>query len=188
MLCATARSSFANWPSISGRCWVYGITEERLLVSPAYRTWGRAAQNLLEWPLDWIEAVHPDDRSRAHAAHVAKLKSGKLERGVPNRSPGWRGALDSGSWLSQSRDAAGHIYRIAGLAEDITARKLAEDQLRRQQVELTKTSRLRLAVEMTSNLAHDINQPLAAIVAYAQACLGLLRAGSRRSPGVGRRA
>ena len=73
------------------------------------------------------------------------------------------------------RDAAGHIYRIAGLAEDITARKLAEDQLRRQQVEIAKTSRLRLAVEITSNLAHDINQPLAAIVAYAQACLGLLR-------------
>jgi two-component system sensor kinase FixL len=73
------------------------------------------------------------------------------------------------------RDASGQIYRIAGLAEDITARKLAEDQLRRQQVELAKTSRLSLAIEMASSLAHDINQPLAAIVAYAQACLSLLR-------------
>jgi PAS domain S-box-containing protein len=156
--------------------WVYGITEERLLyVSPAYEDiWGRSAQNLLEWPLDWIEAVHPDDRSRAHAAHVAKLESGRLDEEYRIVRPD--GAV---RWIRDRgfpvRDAAGHIYRIAGLAEDITARKLAEDQLRRQQVELTKTSRLRLAVEMTSNLAHDINQPLAAIVAYAQACLGLLR-------------
>jgi len=61
------------------------------------------------------------------------------------------------------------------LAEDITVRKLAEDQLRRQQVELARMSRLSLAVELASNLAHELNQPLAAIVAYTQACLALLR-------------
>ena len=76
-------------------------------------------------------------------------------------------------------DATDHVYRIAGLAEDITTRKLAEDQLRRQQVELAKMSRLSLAVELASNLAHELNQPLAAIVAYTQACLTLLR-GHRR--------
>jgi len=156
--------------------WVYGITEERLLyVSPAYEEiWGRSAQNLLERPLEWIEAVHPDDRARIHAAHVAKLESGRLDEEYRIVQPD--GAV---RWIRDRgfpiRDAAGYAYRIAGLAEDITARKLAEDQLRRQQVELAKTSRLSLAVEMASNLAHDINQPLAAIVAYAQACLGLLR-------------
>ena len=156
--------------------WVYGITEERLLyVSPAYEDiWGRPTQSLLEWPLDWIEAVHPDDRARIHAAQLAKLESGRLDEEYriirPDGAVRW--IRDRGFPI---HDAAGYVYRIAGLAEDITRRKLAEDQLRRQQVELAKTSRLSLAVEMASNLAHDINQPLAAIVAYAQACLGLLR-------------
>ena len=156
--------------------WVYGIAEERMLyISPAYEElWGRSVQSLLERPLDWIEAVHPEDQPRVHAAHVAKLETGMLDEEYrifrPDGAMRW--IRDRGFSI---RDASGQIYRIAGLAEDITARKLAEDQLRRQQVELAKTSRLSLAIEMASSLAHDINQPLAAIVAYAQACLSLLR-------------
>ena len=156
--------------------WVYGIAEERMLyVSPAYEDlWGRPVQSLLERPLEWVEAVHPDDQPRVHAAHIEKLESGVLDEEYriirPDGAVRW--IWDRGFPV---RDATGHVYRIAGLAEDITARKLAEDQLRRQQVEIARTSRLSLAVEMASNLAHDINQPLAAIVAYAQACLSLLR-------------
>ena len=156
--------------------WVYGIVEERLLyISPAYEEiWGRAVQNFQERPLDWLEAVHPDDRSRIRAAHAAKLESGRFDEEYrvvrPDGTVRW--IWDRGFPI---RDAAGHVYRIAGLAEDITARKLAEDQLRRQQVELAKMSRLSLAIELASSLAHELNQPLAAIVAYTQASLTLLR-------------
>lgn len=156
--------------------WVRGIDEERVLyVSPAYEElWGRSLQSLLDQPLEWLEAVHPDDRRRVQAAYLRKLDSGFFDEEYrivrPDGAVRW--IWDRGFPI---RDAAGHVYRIAGLAEDITARKLAEDQLRRQQVELAKTSRLSLAVEMASNMAHDINQPLAAIVAYGQACLSLLR-------------
>ncbi len=156
--------------------WVYGIMEERLLyVSPAYEEiWGRAVHNFQERPLDWLEAVHPDDRPRIQAAHAAKLEAGRLDEEYrivrPDGAVRW--IWDRGFPI---RDAVGHVYRIAGLAEDITTRKLAEDQSRRQQVELAKMSRLSLAVELASNLAHELNQPLAAIVAYTQACLTLLR-------------
>ncbi|MCC8999510.1 MAG: PAS domain-containing protein, partial [Candidatus Contendobacter sp.] len=156
--------------------WVHGVAEERLLyVSPAYEEiWGRPAQSFLERPLDWIEAVHPDDQPQVHAAHIAKLESGVLNEEYriirPDGTIRW--IWDRGFPI---RDASGYVYRIVGLAEDITTRKMAEDQLRRQQVELTKTARLSLAVELASNLAHELNQPLAAIVAYTQACLALLR-------------
>ncbi len=156
--------------------WVYGVAEERLLyVSPAYEEiWGHPAQSLLDRPLEWIESVHPDDRPQVRAAHLEKLESGVFDQEYriirPDGAVRW--IWDRGFPI---RDLVGHVYRIAGLAEDITLRKLAEDQLRRQQVELAKTSRLSLAVEMASTLAHEINQPLAAIVAYAQACLGLVR-------------
>lgn len=156
--------------------WVYGITEERLLyISPAYENvWGRSTQSLLERPLEWLEAVHPEDRSRVHAAHLTKLESGRLDEEYRILRPDGvvRWIRDRGFPIY---DATGYVYRIVGLAEDITVSKLAEEQLRRQQVELNQTSQLSLAVEMASNLAHDINQPLAAIVAYGQACLGLLR-------------
>ncbi|MDS4021104.1 MAG: PAS domain-containing protein [Candidatus Competibacter sp.] len=156
--------------------WVYGIEEERLLyVSPAYEDiWGRPVQSFHDRPLDWIEAVHPDDRPRVQEAHADKLRTGYLSEEYrivrPDGTIRW--IWDRGFPV---RDEAGHVYRIAGLAEDITARRLAEDQLRRQQVDLTRMSRLSLAIELASNLAHDLNQPLAAIVAYTQACLALLR-------------
>lgn len=158
--------------------WVYGIAEERILyISPAYEEiWGRSIAGLYERPFDWLEAVHPDDRSRIQAAHVAKTQWGRLDEEYrivrPDGAVRW--VWDRGFPV---RDETGYIYRVAGLAEDITIRKLADDQLRRQQIELARTSRLSLAVELASNLAHDLNQPLAAIVAYTQACLTLLRQG-----------
>ena len=159
--------------------WVYGIAEERLLyVSPAYEeVWGQPIAGLHERPLEWIEAVHPDDRPRVRAAHLEKQTSGHFDQEYrivrPDGTIRW--IWDRGFPI---RDEAGHVYRIAGLAEDITARKLADDQLRRQQVELARMARLSLAVELASNLAHELNQPLAAIVAYTQACLTLLRQAS----------
>ena len=156
--------------------WVYGIAEERLLyISPAYEEiWGRSIANLYERPFDWLEAVHSDDRPRIQAAHIAKVQWGYFDEEYrvvrPDGAVRW--VWDRGFPV---RDENGYIYRVAGLAEDITTRKLADDQLRRQQIELARTSRLSLAVELASNLAHNLNQPLAAIVAYTQACLTLLR-------------
>ncbi len=156
--------------------WVYGIGEERLLyVSPAYEeVWERPIQGLYDRPLDWIEAVHPDDRPRVQVARLAMLGRGYLgeEYRIVRPDGAIRWIWDRGFPI---HDEAGYVYRIAGLTEDITARRLAEDRLRRQQVELARMSRLSLAVELASNLAHELNQPLAAIVAYTQACLTLLR-------------
>ncbi len=156
--------------------WIYGLAEERLIyVSPAYEeVWDRSIQALHDRTLDWLDAVHPDDRSRMQTAHANKLETGVLNEEYriirPDGTVRW--IWDRGFPV---RDDSNHVYRIAGLAEDITARKLAEDQLRRQQVELAKMARLSLAVELASNMAHELNQPLAAIVAYTQACVTLLR-------------
>lgn len=157
--------------------WVYGMVEERLIyISPAYEeVWGHSIEALHERPRDWIEAIHPDDRLRVEAVvQLATQTTGRVDDEFRIVRPD--GAL---RWIWARgfpvRDDAGYVYRIAGLSEDITARKLAEDQMRRQQVELTRMSRLSLAVELASNLAHELNQPLAAIVAYTQACLTLLR-------------
>jgi two-component system, LuxR family, sensor kinase FixL len=72
---------------------------------------------------------------------------------------------------------------FAGMVRDITERKLAEQEAKRRLDELAQVSRLSLMGEMASGLAHEINQPLAAIVNYAHACRRLVQAG-RAEPSV----
>lgn len=60
---------------------------------------------------------------------------------------------------------------------DITERKHAEELARQQQEQLQFTSRLVTMGEMASTLAHELNQPLAAIASYNTGCLNLLNNG-----------
>jgi C4-dicarboxylate-specific signal transduction histidine kinase len=63
------------------------------------------------------------------------------------------------------------------VCDDITERKEAEDQLRQHQEELAHMARVSTLGEMVSGIAHELNQPLSAIVNYAQGCARRLRAG-----------
>jgi two-component system, LuxR family, sensor histidine kinase DctS len=58
---------------------------------------------------------------------------------------------------------------------DITERKRAQELARQQQEQLQFTSRLVTMGEMASTLAHELNQPLAAIASYNTGCLNLLQ-------------
>jgi PAS domain S-box-containing protein len=58
---------------------------------------------------------------------------------------------------------------------DITRRRQAEDEARRQREELAHAQRVTTLGELSASLAHEINQPLAAIVMNAQATVRLLR-------------
>ena len=57
---------------------------------------------------------------------------------------------------------------------DVTERKRAEELARLQQEQLQFTARLVTMGEMASTLAHELNQPLAAIASYNSGCLNLL--------------
>jgi len=58
---------------------------------------------------------------------------------------------------------------------DITRRRHAEEEARRQREELAHAQRVTTLGELGASLAHEINQPLAAIVTNAQAAVRLLR-------------
>ncbi len=64
------------------------------------------------------------------------------------------------------------------VASDVTDRKRAEELSRQQQQKLQQVSHLVTVGEMASTLAHEMNQPLAAIVAYCMGCVRRLRSGS----------
>jgi C4-dicarboxylate-specific signal transduction histidine kinase len=70
----------------------------------------------------------------------------------------------------------GRVARMH-MASDITDRKQSDETNRQQQEKLLLTSRLLTVGEMASTLAHEINQPLAAIASYNQGCVRRLRSG-----------
>lgn len=63
------------------------------------------------------------------------------------------------------------------LQKEMDERKKMEERARQQQAELTHVSRLSLLGEMSSGLAHELNQPLAAISNYSQGCIRRLQSG-----------
>ncbi|MDB5291574.1 MAG: domain S-box protein, partial [Phycisphaerales bacterium] len=111
--------------------WMTDARQEHILyVSPGYEElWGRSSESLYELPGSWIESIHPDDRDR-----VIKDMEQRV-RGVFTDSE-FRLARRDGSirWVRSRafpiKDENGEISRIAGLAENITDRKLAEEAQR----------------------------------------------------------
>jgi two-component system, LuxR family, sensor kinase FixL len=66
---------------------------------------------------------------------------------------------------------------FTGFVRDITERQTARERLQELQSELLRTSRLSAMGQMASALAHELNQPLTAVINYVQACRRLLGEG-----------
>ncbi len=75
-------------------------------------------------------------------------------------------------------DADGRHTGWMGSVLDVTERKHAEELARQQFEKLQFTSRLVTMGEMASTLAHELNQPLAAIASYNTGCLNKLESGA----------
>jgi PAS domain S-box-containing protein len=104
--------------------------KETLYISPAYETvWGRSCESLYARPSSWLEAVHPED--------VENLLSALRRRAGETFAFEYRIVRPDGSirWINSRsfpiRSESGDVYRLAGLAEDITERKLAETRVAR---------------------------------------------------------
>ena len=67
-------------------------------------------------------------------------------------------------------DSEGCVVQLVGSAVDITERKEAEERVRQLQDELAYMGRLSTMGEMGAGLAHELNQPLAAITTYLFSC------------------
>ncbi|HVQ73295.1 MAG TPA: ATP-binding protein [Bradyrhizobium sp.] len=73
-------------------------------------------------------------------------------------------------------DDSGRFVGYRGVGRHITERRLAEEALRAMQAELAHANRVTTMGELSASIAHEVNQPIAATVANAQAALRWLRA------------
>jgi len=102
-----------------------------LYVSPAYEEiWGRSRESLYAAPRSWLDAVLPEDRERMLAAAGGRVVTDEfdVEFRIVRADASLRWIRARGYPI---RDEAGTIYRIAGVADDITASKEAENRIRR---------------------------------------------------------
>jgi PAS domain S-box-containing protein len=83
-------------------------------------------------------------------------------------------------WALQ-KDEQGNSIAILETNNDITERKRAEDELHRAQNELAHVTRVMTMGELVASIAHEVNQPLGAIVTNGHACVRLL---SREDPDI----
>lgn len=129
-------------------------------------------------PAFWFGRIHPDDRSRVQA---------EFERCLHDKAEyrmGYRIVLPDGSIRYQYAtgqpvtNEAGELLQVIGASMDMTEhwlettqRSRAEEALRRSQAELAHVARIASLGEMTASIAHEVNQPLAAVVANGHACL-----------------
>jgi PAS domain S-box-containing protein len=122
----------------------------------------------------WESAVHPADLE----THLGKWQTA-LASGQPFENEArHRSATGEYRWFLVRavplRDKQGKILKWYGVLTDIEERKRAEEErerLRRLEAQLAHTNRLSMLGELTASLAHEINQPIAAAIASAGACL-----------------
>ncbi len=139
-----------------------------LYVSPAYEEiWGRSCSSLYKQPRSFLDAVLPEDRERVAAAHAKQLQ-GELTHeeyriSRPNGEIRW--IWDSSFPI---KDDTGEVYRIAGIAEDISERKRAEEALRKSEDQLRKAQRMEAVGRLAGGVAHDFNNMLTAIIGTAE--------------------
>ncbi len=105
---------------------------EILYVSPTYESiWGQPRESLSSDPRSFLDKIHPEDRERAVSVMEHEQERGfELEYRIIKPDGQVRWVWDRGFPV---RDESGRVYRIAGIAEDITERKQAVQELRKSE-------------------------------------------------------
>ena len=151
-----------DWDIRKGRVWRSEVIETFLGYPRASIT------NDLEW---WLERIHPDDRERAYPMICEAIATGRDQYSCEyrfRRADGtYADVLDRGFVMN---GADGKAVRMVGSLTDISERRRAQETLLLQQAELAHVARVNTMGEIATGLAHELNQPLAAIANYAESC------------------
>lgn len=147
--------------TLPGVFWIYDTqTKHTLYLSPAFRSLtGRPLGDPTESRRVWLRAIHAEDRERVR---LAVNSEGGVAFDQTYRLARADGAL---RWVHERgyplRDDYGQVFRMVGMAEDVTARRELEHQLSdAQKTEAVNT--------LAGGVAHEFNNILACIIGYTE--------------------
>lgn len=148
--------------------WEWDVATGRILVSDKGRgIYGLPETANVDLSL-FLSLLHEHDRPA-----VRKAMDEALAGSAPFAEE-YRVMMPDGSirWIAATgyveRDAHGHPLLMRGVSIDATERKSAEMRMELQRQELAHLSRVSVLGEMAGTLAHELNQPLAAILSNSQ--------------------
>lgn len=114
-------------------------------------------------------AIHPDDQATVEKQYYRSLSTGEPYH-MKHRLRRFDGQYH---WVetraAPMRDANGNIVQWNGICLDIDAEVQAQDELRQARERLARASQAASLAELSASIAHEVNQPLAAIVANSHA-------------------
>lgn len=114
----------------------------------------------------WSKNLHPEDKQRV----ISTWENG-VKYGIPINIDyrfihGGKVTWVNGQTVPEY-DENGGIAGYVGILADITKQREAEEQIKQNQIEIAHFSRLNSMGEVASGIAHELNQPLTAIMSYA---------------------
>jgi len=143
-----------------------------------FRIWGFNPQHGVPDMETVQQRMHPEDREREVEYAKRAVRAGKdfaQEFRIVLPDGNVRHIQAVGHPVS---NASGEVTEVLGTHIDITERKRAEqerEKLRQLEADLAHMNRVTMLGELASSLAHEINQPIAATITSASACLRWLR-------------
>ena len=148
-----------TWDLVGRKDWASGRAKQLL---------GLAASEQLT-QARYLDAVHPEDRDRVILALDRSMR-GDHDFEVEHRVQ-LHGAETR--WLASrgraERNALGHPILVRGVLLDISSRRGSELELQRLQGQLAHTSRVTMMGQLATAIAHELHQPLGAILRNAEA-------------------
>jgi len=153
--------------------WDWNLATNAVYVDPSLKSFlGFADHEIGNHLDDWKSRMHPDDWERmlvSAQAHIdGRVPAFELSLRMLHRDSSIRWFLARGAVVERE---AGRPTRIVGTSTDVTAQKDAEQALEDAKAELARLTRLSDMGGLTAAIAHEVNQPLCAIVTNASAAL-----------------
>jgi PAS domain S-box-containing protein len=155
--------------------WRHEVLSGVVTISPeARRIWGLNPDEDASVTEFFFGRIHPEHRPVVEQEYrAAQLKKAEFQSDFRIVLPD--GAVKNIHSVGHPiLNQSGEIVEFVGAVMDVTERKRAEEELRQAQADLAHASRVTTMGELVASIAHEVNQPLGAIVTNGSACLRLL--------------
>jgi two-component system, LuxR family, sensor kinase FixL len=139
--------------------------------------WNHGAEKLYGWTVEEVvgKRVTHQLLKTVFPAPLDKIdaelrRSGRWEGELVHTKADGTQVVVASRW-SLLRDQRERPLAVLETNNDVTNRKQAEEALRQAQADVAHFSRVTTMGELAASLAHEVNQPIAAVVTHAEACL-----------------